>query len=312
MTVQPCKLGRTDLAISSLAFGAAPLGDVYGSMTDAEVQRVVHSALEAGVNLFDTAPYYGNTLSESRLGMALRGRRQQAVITTKCARFGFDDFDFSAPRVHKSIDESLSRLQTDYVDVLFAHDIEFADKRQIVDETLPALRDVQRRGKARFIGVTGLSLKMLQAVAEEFPVDVILSYCRYSLLNRDLAEELGPFCVRENVGLINASPLHMGLLAEGEPPQWHPAPEPVKRAARQVVALCLSRGVQPAAAALRFAAACPFSACTLTGISSEDQLRENISALAAGPLEAGLLAEIEALVQPVRNLIWITGKSENH
>ena len=160
--------------------------------------------------------------------------------------------------------------------------------------------------------MTGLALKMLQAVAQEFPVDVILSYCRYSLLNRDLGDDLGPFSVRENIGLINASPLHMGLLAEGEPPQWHPAPEPVKSAAREVVALCLSRGIRPAAAALRFAAACPYSACTLTGISSEEQLRENSLSLAAGPLDAGLLAEIDALVQPVRKLIWITGKPENH
>src|ERR1039457_6127192 len=109
------------------------------------------------------------------------------VLATKCGRYGNADFDFSAARVKRSIDESLQRLQTDYVDLLQAHDIEFGEVTQIWSETIPALREIQRSGKARHIGISGYPLKMLRSVAKLAPVDTILSYCRYNLLVTDLS-----------------------------------------------------------------------------------------------------------------------------
>ncbi|MDZ4800795.1 MAG: aldo/keto reductase [Bryobacteraceae bacterium] len=305
-------LGKTGLNVSLLSFGASPLGNVFGTVTDADAVTTVHKALDQGVNLFDTAPYYGMTLSETRLGSALKGRRHEAILSTKCGRFGAADFDFSAARVFSSIDESLRRLQTDYVDILHVHDIEFGDRSQIVSETLPALEEVRRNGKIRCIGVTGLALGMLQDVAAASDsVDVVLSYCRYNLLNRDLDVELASFCKTRGIGLINASPLHMGLLAQGVPPPWHPAPEDVKTAARQLVELCCRRGVDPAALALQFALANPDVASTLVGIASVEQLDANLRA-AEGTMDADLLAEIEVLVEPVRHTMWVTGRVENH
>ncbi len=310
--VRSRKLGKTGLDVSIVGFGASPLGNVFGDVSESEVLRSVGSALDAGVNFFDTAPYYGHTLSESRLGEALRGRRHEAVLATKCGRYGAEDFDFSAARVRSSVDESLRRLQTDYIDVLHAHDIEFGDRSQIVTETLPALDEVRRTGKARFIGITGLSLRMLQEVAADFPVDVVLSYCRYDLLNRDLVDGLAPFCRERGIGLISASPLHMGLLAEADPPAWHPAPDAVKVAAREVVAVCRARGADPATVALQFALSNEDVASTLVGIASTEQLMSNVRTVEAGAPDPELLAEIERIVEPVRTMMWITGKPENH
>src|SRR4051794_18594270 len=103
-------LGNTGLEVSILGFGASPLGDEFGAADPAEAARAVSLAIDKGINLFDTSPYYGRTLSEQRLGAALKGRRQEVILATKCGRYDKADFDFSAERVRRSIDESLKRL----------------------------------------------------------------------------------------------------------------------------------------------------------------------------------------------------------
>src|SRR3954452_15420578 len=116
-------LGKTGLQVSRLGFGAAPLGNEYGGMDKVEAQRAIHLAIDKGINFFDVAPYYGRTLAESRLGEMLKGRRHEIILATKCARYGLDDFDFSAATVTGTVDESLKRLQTDYLDILHIHDV---------------------------------------------------------------------------------------------------------------------------------------------------------------------------------------------
>jgi L-galactose dehydrogenase len=304
-------LGSTGLRVSELGFGAATLGEEYGKADPAEMERAVHFAVDNGINFFDVAPYYGRTLAETRLGEALRGRRDKVVIATKCARYDIDGFDFSAAGVRRSIDESLRRLQTDYVDVLHIHDVEYGCLTQIVEETIPALRGIQSQGKARFIGITGLALRMLRDIAEAASVDCILSYCRYTLLNRDLDAVLTPVAREQNVGLLNASPLHMRLLAETGPPAWHPAPREVKEAARRVVELCRLRGVMAPKLALQFAMRHPYVASTFVGVSNVEEARTNIEATAEQPDEQ-LLREIDEIVSPVQGLMWVTGFASNH
>jgi L-galactose dehydrogenase len=114
-------LGDTSLKVSVLGFGASPLGDVFGTTDPSEGFRAVHLAIDEGINLFDVSPYYGLTLAEERLGMALAGRRNEVVLATKCGRYGESEFDFSAGRITKSLEESLRRLRTDYVDLFQAH-----------------------------------------------------------------------------------------------------------------------------------------------------------------------------------------------
>ena len=204
------KLGQTDLNLSLVGFGSATLGGVFGNIDPAEGIRAVHLAVDSGINFFDSSPYYGITLAETRLGEALAGRRERVVLATKCGRYGFDQFDFSAKRVTASIDESLRRLQTDYIDLFQVHDVEFGDVEQIIHETLPALRQLQQQGKARYIGITGYPPKLLRRMAEATPVDSILTYCHYNLINTDMDGVLTGFARERGIGLINASGLVHG------------------------------------------------------------------------------------------------------
>lgn len=299
-------LGRTGLEVSKLGFGASPLGNEFGETDAAEGERAVHCAIDLGINYFDTAPYYGRTLSETRLGAALKGRRDRAVLATKCGRYDINGFDFSAARIRASIDESLQRLQTDYIDVFLAHDIEFVDANQIIEEAIPTMRELQREGKARFIGITGLQLNMLRRVAEAAPVDAILSYCRYNLLITDMDDLLTPFVKQHGIGLINASPLHMGILTANGPPPWHPAPADVKEAGRRVAQLCK----QPADIALQFCFEHPYVSTTLAGMTTVEQVRQNVAA-ADTSADPEVLAEIRRIVSPVANRSWPSGRPEN-
>ena len=119
------KLGKTNELISILGFGASPLGNVFDVRDEQEGIDTVHYAIDHGVNFFDVSPFYGITLAETRLGKALFGKRKDIFLATKCGRYDVRSFDFSAKRIMSSIDESLQRLQTDYIDLFQLHDIEF-------------------------------------------------------------------------------------------------------------------------------------------------------------------------------------------
>jgi L-galactose dehydrogenase len=303
-------LGKTDLKVSILGFGGATLGDVYGTLDPAEGERAVHAAIDQGINYFDVAPYYGLTLAEERLGQCLEGRRDKVILSSKCCRYGLDDFDFSAKRVEQSIDESLKRLRTDYLDLYIIHDVEFGDRRQVIEEAVPAARRVQQSGKARYVGISGLPPRFLRSVAAEAPVDAILSYCHYNLLVDDLDAVLRPFAQEQGIGLINASPLHMGILSDGGPQPWHPAPPEVKEAGRKIGALCVKKRISPSLAALGFCLAYPHVTTTLVGISNRHQLEQNLRALTL-QADSGLMKMIGTLVAPVKNRTWPSGRPEN-
>lgn len=304
------RLGSTDLEISVLGYGASPLGNEFEEIDASEGERAVHMAIDRGVNFFDTSPYYGRTLSEERLGKALGAKRKDIVLATKCGRYDTDKFDFSAERVRRSIEESLRRLRTDYIDLFQMHDIEFVDREQIVGEALPAAREMQRQGKCRCVGITGLPLGILKDVASRAPVESILSYARYNLMVRDLDDVLRPFCEENGIGVINASPLHLRILTERGAPEWHAAAPEVQEAGAKVAALCRSAGVDVADVALKFCFDYPHCASTLVGMSKTRHVRKNL-AVFDFETPSDLLRRIETLVEPVKNRIWPTGLPEN-
>lgn len=303
-------LGKTGLRLSKLGFGSGPLGGDFGTIDVAEGERTVHAAIDRGINFFDTAPYYGRTLSEGRLGAALAGKRQKVILCTKLGRYEKAGFDFSAARVKSSIDESLSRLQTDYVDMLIAHDVEFTDREQVIAETLPAMREVQASGKARFIGISGLPLKILADVAERGRVDFVLSYCRYTLLNRDLDRWLAPVLAKHDIGLVGAAAVHMGILSKQGAQPWHPATPEIKAAGAQIVAICARHGVDPATLAVWFTMQHSQLASTLVGMARLSELDANLDALDWAP-DPALLAEVNEAAAPVVHSIWPSGLPEN-
>ncbi len=308
------KLGNTGLEVSAVGYGASPLGNEFGQTPVDEGVRAVQCAIDNGINYFDVAPFYGRTLAETNLGNAFCGRRDEIILATKCGRYGmFEDeggFDFSAERVTRSIDESLKRLKTDHVDVLQIHDIEFGDREQVINETIPAVRKIQEAGKARFVGITGLCLEILRDVAERGGIDTILSYCRYNLLITDMDDALTPFCEQNGIGLINASPLHMRVLSEKGAPDWHPASQEVQDAGRKVVELCAAEGVSVSDVAMRFCVDHSYAATTLVGMSKQRHVEQNIKSLEY-QADPELLAKIAEIVAPARNRIWPSGLPEN-
>lgn len=304
-------LGRTGLRLPTIGFGASPLGNMFHATDPVESRRAVHLAIDEGINYFDVSPYYGVTLAETRLGEALAGRRQEVVLATKCGRYDVDKFDFSGRRVNESIDESLRRLRTDYVDLLQAHDVEFGDVEQIIHETIPAMRRLQEQGKVRFIGITGYPLKTLIRIAEAVPVDSILTYCRYNLLIDDMETTLMPVAKRLGIGIINASALHMGILTERGAPEWHPAPDSVKNAGKRAADYCRQNGRDLSEIALRYCFDHPLVASTLVGMSTQSHVVKNLRALHA-PVDPELMRNVRAILAPAFNYVWPSGRVENH
>src|SRR5881296_4050528 len=251
-------LGQTGLRLPVLSFGASSLGQEFRPVTLDEAIRSVHVALERGLNFIDTSPFYGRGMSEVLLGVALRGvPRDRYTLCTKLGRYDLTHFDFSARRVAESIDVSLHRLGTDHLDIILCHDIEFVQMQQIVDETLPTLRQVQRQGKARFIGFSGYPQKIFRFICDRTDVDCVLSYNQYTLQNTRFADETIPYLKTKGVGIMNAGPFSARLLTNAPLPKWLKEPEDVKAAARRAAAHCAKKGVDLAQLALQFSIANP-------------------------------------------------------
>jgi L-galactose dehydrogenase len=297
-----------------MGFGCAPLGDEYGATRDDEAERIVREAIDAGINIFDTSPYYGRTLSESRLGAALEGRRGEVVLATKGGRFDAaleTGFDFSTANIIAMCEASLRRLRTDYLDIYQLHDIEFAPGNIIFEEAIPALYKLREQGKVRWIGVTGYPLRLLKSVIEAAELDVTLSYCHYDLMNDRLSEILVPVVKARHMGLINGSVTHMGILTEPGPPEWHPAPEEVKAAGRAAAAYCRDRGRSLPQLAIQYALANPDVNVTLLGVRTVSELEASVE-LVEKPIDAELLAAVRQIIAPVVNRSWPSGQPEHY
>ena len=303
-------LGKTGLKVSALSFGASSLGGVFKPVEESVAIRSVHTALDLGINYIDVAPYYGLTKAETVLGKALRGiRRDKYYLATKIGRFGQAEFDFSAARTYRSVDESLGRMGVDYVDVIQAHDLEFGDLNQIIDETLPAMRRVQEQGKARFIGITGYPLKIFRSVLGRAEVDTILSYNRYSL-NDTALESLLPLLEEKRVGIVSASPVSEGLLTNQGPPAWHPAQDEIKRACAEAATWCREHGSDIARLAIQFSVANTRIATTCLGSANPENVKKAAQWIDEPP-DPELLTQVRRILAPIQNKTWIVGRPEN-
>ncbi len=310
--MQRRKLGSTELELPILSFGASSLGAEFRGVTLDEVFASVRAALDLGMNFIDTSPFYGRGMSEVLLGVALKEvPRSDYNICTKLGRYDINHFDFSARRVAESVDVSLHRLGCGHLDIVLCHDIEFVPIQQIIDETLPALRKQQQAGKVRYIGFSGYPQKIYHKVLAQTDVDCVMSYNQYTLQNTRFADETIPMLKDKGIGVMNAGPFSARLLTNSSLPPWFRDPKNVQDAAREAAAHCTQRGVDIAQLALQFCLQNQDITTTVAGSANPNNIRKWAD-WAALPLDQTLLAEVLAILEPVRNIGHKEGLEENN
>lgn len=304
-------LGKTQLEVSKLSLGASPFGGVFGKVDEQECFNTLFTAMDLGINFVDVSPYYGDTKAETVLGKAITQiQRDRLILATKVGRYSENKFNFSAERITNSVDESLSRLQTGYIDLIQCHDIEFVPLKQIIEESIPALRQLQQSGKVRFVGITGLPLNIFSRVMDQVEVDTVLSYCHYTLNDTSLSHWVDFFKMKD-VGIINASPFSMGLLTTRGAPDWHPAQDDIKEACTQAAAFCREHNTCIEKLALQYSLANPSVHTTIVGTAKVENIKRNVQWMDEG-IDDELLQSVLEILKPVINKTWNSGLPENN
>lgn len=310
-------LARCGISLSSLGLGCAQLGGLYQATTDAEARAIVDAAWDLGIRYFDTAPYYGFTLSERRLGAALSGRpRASYVISTKVGRLMQPDagvrpgesgwaaplpfrphFDYSYDGVMRSHQDSLQRLGLDRVDILYVHDIGRAthgERHAHYWDQLTrgggfrALTQLREEGSVRAIGLGVNEWEVVAEAMQACDIDCALLAGRYTLLEQAAREPLLDRCAERGVGIVIGGPFNSGILAGTRKFNYEDAPAHVVARVEAIAAVCAQAGVPLPAAALQFPMAHPAVVSCIPGAHSVAQLRQNAAWFA----------------QPLSNTLW--------
>lgn len=308
------ELGKTGLKISNLCFGASSLGSVFHETKEAESIKAVEAALDGGINFIDVSPYYGHYKAETVLGKALKQLpRDKYYLSTKVGRYGKDGvntWDYSAKRATESVYESMERLNVDYIDLINVHDIEFqaalpGGLQKVVDETLPALVELREKGIVGHVGITDLQLANLKWVVEHSPkgtVESILNFCHYCLNDDELVDYLD-FFEENGIGVINASPLSMGLLSQRGVPAWHPAPKPLVEACAKAAQHCADKGYPIEKLAIQYSVSNPRIAGTLFSSANPDNVKRNIAWANEEP-DWNLVREVQDIIGNQKRVTW--------
>jgi D-threo-aldose 1-dehydrogenase len=316
-------LGKTGLSLSVFGFGAAPLGGIYKSLSDAEAAATVDAALAAGVTYFDVAPFYGLGLAEHRLGAALRKRRAGSVLSTKVGRLlkpvrdrepesmyvdplDFEVvYDYSYDGVMRSIEDSYQRLGLPSIDIVYIHDVnrrwhgDDVDRRfgEVMAGGYRALDKLRSEGVIKAIGVGVNDNGILVRFAEAGDFDCFMLAGRYTLLEQSPLDELFPLCERKGISIVAAAPFNSGILATGAKAGakyfYTDAPDDVLDRTRRIEAVCDRHSVPLPAAALQFALGHPVVASVAAGSSSAAEVAANAS-MTTLPIPADFWAELKS------------------
>lgn len=302
-------LGRTGLKLSKIGYGASSLGAVFHDFDKARGLESVFTAIDQGINFIDVSPYYGHYKAETVLGEALRQiPRDKFILSTKVGRYGengVNSWDYSAERVRRSVYESMDRLGVDYIDLINVHDIEFADLRQIVSETIPVLVELRDKGVVGHVGITDLQLENLKWVIENSPegsVESVLNFCHYCL-NDDKLVDFLDFFESRGIGVISASPFSMGLLTERGAPEWHPAPKPLMDACRKAAGHCKAKGYPIEKLAMQYSLSNDRISSTLFSTTRPENLLKNLQYISE-PIDRQLLAEVQEIIGDQKRVSW--------
>ena len=305
MEINPPKrrvLGSTGLEVTRMGLGCAPIGGLFGDIPDEQAHAVVHRALSAGLNLFDTAPLYGSGKSEARLGQALaEAPRDSYVLATKVGRVlepSHDPdrgegvyidpgpfkpvFDFSYDGTMRSFEESLTRLGLDRVDILHIHDPD-----DHFDEAMkgayPAVDKLRSEGVISGVSAGMNQSEMLAQFARAGDFDCFLLAGRYSLLEQGALDELFPLCQEKNIGIMAGGTYNSGILAKGAGPgatyNYEEAPPEIIRKAQELESIAARHQVSLKAAASQFALAHPVITTIVPGTRQPGRVTENLQLL---------------------------------
>ena len=303
------EIGKTGMKVSSLGFGASSLGGVFHDLKEKQGIEAVFTAIESGINFIDVSPYYGYYKAETVLGKALKDiERDKYYLSTKVGRYGENgknSWDYSAKRVTASVYESMERLNVDYLDIINVHDIEFADLHRVVDETLPALVKLKEEGVVKHVGITDLQLENLKWVIDRVPegtVESVLNFCHYCLCDDKLADFLDYF-EQKGVGIINASPLSMGLLTERGVPDWHPAPKSLIEACAKAAEYCKTKNFPIEKLAMQFSVSNDRIATTLFSTTNAENVKKNIDSINE-PIDWDLVKEVRDIIGDQQRVSW--------
>lgn len=305
-------LGKTGMQVSRLSFGAASLGGVYGPFDEGEAVEAVHVALDCGINYFDVAPAYGGTLAETNLGKALRGiPRQCYYLSTKVGKYtkpgsyGDDTLDYSRARIRASLDESAQRLGVDYFDLIHIHDIEYQGCKHTewaLTEGYEAVQELKREGRIGGVSFGIYPMDLWKRIFSSMDVDAGLVHNHYCLNDTQLLDLL-PTARVKGIGIINASPFASGLLSDRGAPAWHPASPEDQRIFRMAAAFCREQGISISQLALQLSSQHPEIPTTLFSSASPELVRRNVK-WHEEPCDMKLVAEVQKILQPVRNKEW--------
>jgi len=302
------------MKISHLSFGASSLGSVFRETNESESFKAVETAVEGGINFIDVSPYYGHYKAETVLGKALRNiPRDKYFLSTKVGRYGKDGvntWDYSAKRVTDSVYESMERLGIDFIDLINVHDIEFqaalpGGLQKVVDETLPALVELKKKGVVGHVGITDLQLENLKWVVEQSEagtVESILNFCHYTL-NDDAIVDYLDFFEQHGIGIVNASPLSMGLLSQRGVPAWHPAPKALVEVCQKAAQYCNEKHYPIEKLAVQFSVSNPRIASTLFSSANPENVRRNIEWANEEP-DWDLVREVKEIIGNQQRVTW--------
>jgi D-threo-aldose 1-dehydrogenase len=298
---------RSGLTFTALGYGGAPIGNYNGVFSDADAQDMVSQAWDQGIRYFDTAPGYGNGLSEHRLGHALRRRdRKELVLSTKVGRVltpmldapstngQYLDipplvagYDYSYDGVMRAVEQSMQRMLTDHFDVLFIHDCDRYTHgsaapelfHQAIVSAFPALESLREQQVVKAIGFGINETDLMIEAIKSTDVDVCLLAGRYTLLEQEPLDELFPICEQQGVGIVLGGVYSSGVLATGPISgarfNYAPADANILARAKQLQDVCRRHNVPLAAVALQFAYAHPVVVSACIGARDEKQQTRN-------------------------------------
>jgi aryl-alcohol dehydrogenase-like predicted oxidoreductase len=305
-------LGKTNIKISELSFGASAIGGMFNNVEKDEAIKTVHAAFDRGINYFDTSPAYGRNnsvygpvTSETILGNGLKGlKRSEIILSTKAGKTSSlpPELNFRYGAITKSVEASLNRLQTDYLDILFLHDIEYNKGIELniaLNEGLEALRDMKKAGKIRAIGISCYSMEVLKKVIPNYNLDTVLVHNHYTLINNQLLELL-PKINAKHIGLVSASPFASGLLTHQGPPDWYPINNKDLCVVHKTINYCKENNVPLEKLAIQFAVSNPEIPTTLFSCTQQSILNKNVDWYQE-PIDPDMIKNVQKLLEPLMN-----------